>query len=87
MWEERSIMTTSTADDLYQLAKSLPVTERLRLVEKIAHDLTVAGPPSVGLTAAELVSLLSSLPQADDGYAADVERAVRSQGEVPRSSW
>lgn len=52
-------MTMSTADDLYQIAKSLPVTERLRLVEKIAHDLTdastlaVALPPPVGLTAAD----------------------------------
>jgi hypothetical protein len=51
-------MTMSTADDLYQIAKSLPVTERLRLVEKIAHDLTdastlaVALSPPVGLTAA-----------------------------------
>jgi hypothetical protein len=77
----------STADDLYELAKSLPVTERLRLVGKIAHDLTDALPPPVGLTAAELVSLFSSLPQADDGYAADVDAAVRSQAEVPQSSW
>ena len=86
-------MTMSTADELYQLAKSLPVNERLRLVEKIAHDLTdattlvTAVPSPVGLTAAELVSLLSSLPQADDGYAADVEAAVRSQPEVSRSPW
>jgi len=83
----------STADDLCQLAKSLPVNERLRLVEKIAHDLTdattlvTAVPSPVGLTAAELVSLLSSLPQADDGCAADVEAAVRSQPEVSRSPW
>jgi hypothetical protein len=86
-------MTMSTADDLYQIAKSLPVTERLRLVEKIAHDLTdastlvVAPPPPVGLTAAELVNLLSSVPRADDGFAADVEAAVRSQPDVPRSPW
>jgi hypothetical protein len=85
-------MTMSTADDLYQIAKSLSVIERLRLVEKIAHDLTVASllgapPLPVGLTGAELVGLLSSLPRADDGYAADVEAAVRSQPEVPPSSW
>jgi hypothetical protein len=86
-------MAVSTADDLYHIAKTLPVTERLRLVEKIAHDLTdastlaVAPPLPVGLTAAELVSLLSSLPRADDGYAADVEAAVRSQPEVPQSPW
>jgi hypothetical protein len=30
MGEERRAMAMSTADDLYQLAKSLPVTERLR---------------------------------------------------------
>ena len=86
-------MALNTADDLYEMAKSLPVTERLRLVEKIAHDLTDASPHPVappwpaGLTAAELVSLLSSAPQADDAYADDVEAAVRSQPEVPQSPW
>ncbi len=51
-------MTMSTADDLYPMAKSLPVTERLRLVEKIAHDLTdastlaVAPPPPAELASA-----------------------------------
>jgi hypothetical protein len=52
-------MSMSTADDLYRIAKSLPVTERLRLVEKIAHDLTdasmlaVAPPPPGGSRAAD----------------------------------
>lgn len=40
-------MTTSTAEDLYELAKKLPVNERLRLVEKIAHDLTGPAAPRV----------------------------------------
>jgi hypothetical protein len=39
-------MTVNTADDLYELAKQLPVSERLRLVEKIAHDLSAAPPPA-----------------------------------------
>lgn len=33
-------MTTNTAEDLYELILQLPVPERLRLVEKIAHDLS-----------------------------------------------
>jgi hypothetical protein len=51
-------MSMSTADDLYHIAKSLPVTERLRLVEKIAHDLTdastlaVAPPPPAEVASA-----------------------------------
>lgn len=35
-------MPASTADDLYEIAKQLPTGERIRLVEKIAHDLVPA---------------------------------------------
>jgi hypothetical protein len=37
-------MTTNTAEELYDLVLQLPVPERLRLVEKIAHDLSGATP-------------------------------------------
>lgn len=37
-------MPASTAEDIYQIAKQLPMSERLRLVEKIAHDLVL--PPT-----------------------------------------
>lgn len=39
-------MATNTAEDLYDLVLQLPVAERLRLVEKIAHDLSGAAPPA-----------------------------------------
>ena len=35
-------MGIEKADELYELAKRLPVGERLKLVEKIAHDLIPA---------------------------------------------
>jgi len=35
-------MSAITADDLYEMTKKLSTNERLRLVEKIAHHLTVA---------------------------------------------
>lgn len=38
-------MSVNTADDLYELARQLSTSERLHLVEKIAHGLTVAGDP------------------------------------------
>jgi hypothetical protein len=34
-------MPVTSADDLYELAKQLPTSERLRLVERIAHELTL----------------------------------------------
>jgi hypothetical protein len=34
------IMTANTAEDLYDLVRQLSAAERLRLVEKIAHDLS-----------------------------------------------
>ena len=37
-------MAANTADDIYDLVLGLPMAERLRLVEKIAHDL--AGTPT-----------------------------------------
>jgi hypothetical protein len=37
-------MAASTAEDLYALVLGLPVSERLRLVERIAHDLSSAAP-------------------------------------------
>ncbi|MFT3768042.1 MAG: hypothetical protein QM820_21545 [Minicystis sp.] len=37
-------MATNTAEDLYALVLQLPAAERLRLVEKIAHDLSAAAP-------------------------------------------
>jgi hypothetical protein len=86
-------MTASTAEELYEIAKNLPASERVRLVEKLTHDLTrstalAAGPPlKTELTAAELLSFLSSAPQPDDDYAADVEAIVQSQPEIPRSPW
>jgi hypothetical protein len=38
-------MSALTADDLYEMAQRLPASERLRLVEKIAHHLTLAREP------------------------------------------
>jgi hypothetical protein len=35
-------MPASTAEEIYQLVKQMPVSERLRLVEKIARDLSAA---------------------------------------------
>ena len=35
----------NTAEDLYELVRQLPAAERLRLVEKIAHDLHTTVPP------------------------------------------
>lgn len=35
----------NTAEDLYELVRQLPAAERLRLVEKIAHDLHATGLP------------------------------------------
>lgn len=37
-------MAASTAEDLYEMARLLPASERLRLLEKIAHDLTPESP-------------------------------------------
>jgi sulfur carrier protein ThiS len=39
------------------------------------------------LTLRELADLLQSLPAPDAGYAADVRRASRRQGRVPRLPW
>jgi len=38
-------MSALTADDLYEMAQRLPASERLRLVEKIAHHLTLTCAP------------------------------------------
>jgi hypothetical protein len=48
-------MTANVAEDLYALVLQLPVDERLRLVEKIAHDLsarpaTISAPERPRLT-------------------------------------
>jgi hypothetical protein len=37
-------MSANTAEDLYELVRHLPTAELLRLVERIAHDLSVAVP-------------------------------------------
>ena len=37
-------MAASTAEALYELVRQLPVAERLRLVERIAHDLSEVEP-------------------------------------------
>lgn len=37
-------MATNTAEDVYDLVLQLPAGERLRLVEKIAHDLSGVTP-------------------------------------------
>jgi hypothetical protein len=39
-------MTVQSADDIYEAVKRLPVEQRLRLMERIAHDL--AQPPAAG---------------------------------------
>ena len=39
------------------------------------------------LTLKELAALLREIPQADEGYAADVRRIVRNHGRLPRSPW
>ena len=39
-------MATRTAEDLYDLVRQLPAAERLRLVEKIAHDLSANTSPA-----------------------------------------
>lgn len=45
-WHTSSVMIASTAEDLYQLVQQLPAAERLRLVEKIARDLSTAASPA-----------------------------------------
>jgi hypothetical protein len=40
--ERNHRMPTNTAEDIYDLVRQMPVSERLRLVEKIAHDLVMA---------------------------------------------
>jgi hypothetical protein len=39
------------------------------------------------LTLSALARLLREIPSADPDYAADVQRAVRGQGRLPRSPW
>lgn len=39
-------MVARTAEDVYQLIRQLPVVERLRLVERIAHDLSSGAEPA-----------------------------------------
>jgi hypothetical protein len=39
-------MVASVAEDLYDLVRQLPAAERLRLVEKIAHDLSAPPLPA-----------------------------------------
>ena len=39
-------MPSLTADDLYEMAQQLPSSERLRLVEKIAHSLALTREPA-----------------------------------------
>jgi antitoxin (DNA-binding transcriptional repressor) of toxin-antitoxin stability system len=39
------------------------------------------------LTLGELARVLREIPSADAAYAADVRRAVRGQGRLPRSPW
>ena len=41
-------MSASTAEALYELVRQLPTAERLRLVERIAHDLSEAEPSPMG---------------------------------------
>jgi hypothetical protein len=43
---EAFTMTANIAEDLYALVLQLPVGERLRLVEKIAHDLSAPPTPA-----------------------------------------
>ena len=40
-----------------------------------------------GLTLKELASVLREIPEIDARYAADVRRATRGQGRLPRSPW
>lgn len=44
-------MPPSTAEDLYEIAKHLPASERIRLVEKIAHGLAPAPVPAPAASA------------------------------------
>jgi hypothetical protein len=41
-------MRVNTAEELYELAKHLPLRERFRLVERIAHDLTLPAAATAG---------------------------------------
>lgn len=42
---------------------------------------------AVRLTLRELAALLGQAPRPDDRFAADVGRAVKAQGRLPRSPW
>lgn len=56
-----------------------------RAGEPVCRMTPAAVPKSLMLK--ELASLLREIPPADAGYAAEVRRAVRKQGRLPRSPW
>jgi len=61
-------MATNTADDLYVLVRQLPTAERLRLVERIAHDLCAAAPSvAIAPPAFDWADLAGAAPGLLDG--------------------
>lgn len=60
-------MAASTAEALYPLVLRLPVRERLRLVERIAHDLSIAASvPAASFDWARLAGAARGLLGGDD---------------------
>jgi hypothetical protein len=66
-------MPTNTAEDIYELVRQMPVSERLRLVEKIAHDLVLVPAEARSLAAgfrwSELAGVAPGLLGGEDAQA------------------
>jgi hypothetical protein len=72
-WHPSGIMTASIAEDLYELVQQLPPAERLRLVEKIVHDLStgtpLAGPARAPFDWSQLAGAAPGLLGGEDAQA------------------
>lgn len=83
-------MTLTTAEEIYeQIVKPLPATERLRLVEKIVHDLSTPPAESESPNRYEWMSLRGIAPNLLEGEDAQawVARTRRAADEQRERQW
>jgi hypothetical protein len=82
-------MTPKTAEEAYEQIASLPVGERLRLVEKIAHDLSLEPAPKEGEKRYSWLAIAGIAPNLLAGEDAQewVSRTRREGDERRRKQW
>jgi hypothetical protein len=83
-------MALATAEEIYeQVVKPLPATERLRLVEKVVHDLWVQPPERESLQRHDWMSIRGVAPNLLGGEDAQewVSRTRREADEHREKQW